>query len=263
MSLITQIAALATRVAAEIKLLRTEIPPDLPTYTPAGGTTPILTTDGSVVSWTTTPAFTYLETTYDLLVGGMTVGLGGGASSTNMALGTAALEANATGFGLCAVGAFALSGNITGKYNCAIGYSALSVSDGSDNTVVGTLAGNSLTGGNSNTFIGRSSGQSINTGSSNTIIGRASGTSSMSSTIILAAGTNERARCDSSANWGFGTTAPTAKMDINGDSMRLRTASTPASATAAGDAGTIKWDADHIYVCVATDTWKRAALSTW
>ena len=39
--------------------------------------------------------------------------------------------------------------------------------------------------------------------------------------------------------------------------------STPASASATGTAGTIVWDADYIYTCVATDTWKRAALSTW
>lgn len=45
MSLITQIAALATRVAAEIKLLRTEIPPDLPTYVAGTPTEPTLTYD--------------------------------------------------------------------------------------------------------------------------------------------------------------------------------------------------------------------------
>jgi len=37
----------------------------------------------------------------------------------------------------------------------------------------------------------------------------------------------------------------------------------PASATAAGTAGDIRYDADYIYVCTATDTWKRAALATW
>lgn len=41
------------------------------------------------------------------------------------------------------------------------------------------------------------------------------------------------------------------------------TASTPASASAAGTAGTILWDASYVYVCVATNQWKRAALSTW
>lgn len=38
---------------------------------------------------------------------------------------------------------------------------------------------------------------------------------------------------------------------------------TPASASATGTKGEITWDSDYIYVCVATDTWKRTALSTW
>jgi hypothetical protein len=37
----------------------------------------------------------------------------------------------------------------------------------------------------------------------------------------------------------------------------------PASATAAGTAGQIRWDSGHIYVCTATNTWKRVAISTW
>jgi hypothetical protein len=40
-------------------------------------------------------------------------------------------------------------------------------------------------------------------------------------------------------------------------------AGTPASAVDTGAAGQIKWDADYIYVCIATDTWKRASLATW
>lgn len=39
--------------------------------------------------------------------------------------------------------------------------------------------------------------------------------------------------------------------------------STPASASAAGAAGTITWDSSYIYICTATNTWKRAAISTW
>lgn len=38
---------------------------------------------------------------------------------------------------------------------------------------------------------------------------------------------------------------------------------TPASASSAGTAGQIAWDADYIYVCTATDTWKRVAIATW
>jgi len=37
----------------------------------------------------------------------------------------------------------------------------------------------------------------------------------------------------------------------------------PASATATGTIGEIKFTADHIYVCVATNTWKRVAIATF
>jgi hypothetical protein len=37
----------------------------------------------------------------------------------------------------------------------------------------------------------------------------------------------------------------------------------PASAGAAGTAGTVTWDAGFIYVCTATNTWKRAAIAAW
>ena len=37
----------------------------------------------------------------------------------------------------------------------------------------------------------------------------------------------------------------------------------PQSATAPGRVGEIAWDSDYFYVCVALNTWKRTALSTW
>jgi|14BtaG_2_1085337.scaffolds.fasta_scaffold231330_2 hypothetical protein len=37
----------------------------------------------------------------------------------------------------------------------------------------------------------------------------------------------------------------------------------PASATATGTLGQIVIDASHIYVCTATNTWKRVAIATW
>ena len=37
----------------------------------------------------------------------------------------------------------------------------------------------------------------------------------------------------------------------------------PLSASAAGILGSIVADANYIYVCTATDTWKRVAISTW
>lgn len=62
---------------------------------------------------------------------------------------------------------------------------------------------------------------------------------------------------------GIGTSSPTAKLDISADVLRLRTAKTPASASDTGNAGDICWDTNYLYICTATDTWKRAALATW
>jgi hypothetical protein len=73
----------------------------------------------------------------------------------------------------------------------------------------------------------------------------------------------ERVRVGSSGNLGIGTSSPTTLLDVNSDTVRVRTARTPASATATGAAGEICWDASYIYVCTSTDTWKRAALSSW
>ena len=62
---------------------------------------------------------------------------------------------------------------------------------------------------------------------------------------------------------GIRTTTPTEALDINSDAIRIRTAQTPASAAATGTAGMVCWDSNYIYVCIATDTWKRVAIGTW
>lgn len=75
--------------------------------------------------------------------------------------------------------------------------------------------------------------------------------------------TNNYGLIVANGNVGVGTTAPTATLDINSDTVRLRTAKTPASATAACNQGDIVWDANYVYICVATNTWKRSAIATW
>lgn len=37
----------------------------------------------------------------------------------------------------------------------------------------------------------------------------------------------------------------------------------PANAAASGTVGQLSWDSSYVYICVATDTWKRANISTW
>ena len=49
---------------------------------------------------------------------------------------------------------------------------------------------------------------------------------------------------------------------ILSDTITIST-KTPASATDTGTTGMIAWDSSYLYVCVATNTWKRSAISTW
>jgi hypothetical protein len=64
---------------------------------------------------------------------------------------------------------------------------------------------------------------------------------------------------------GVGTVGIGVNLVLSGSSnvFRITNAQTPASASATGTAGTIAWDTSYIYVCTATNTWKRAAISTW
>lgn len=52
-------------------------------------------------------------------------------------------------------------------------------------------------------------------------------------------------------------------IDSNSNKIRVRTAKTPSSATDTGNAGEVCWDANYIYVCTATNTWKRSAIASW
>ena len=81
--------------------------------------------------------------------------------------------------------------------------------------------------------------------------------------IVMATSDVERMRITSDGNVGIGTSSPTNLLDVNADSVRVRTSQTPATSSASGNQGEIAWDANYIYVCTATNTWKRVAISTW
>ncbi len=51
------------------------------------------------------------------------------------------------------------------------------------------------------------------------------------------------------------------KLQVNGGVSIAGTA--PASAAATGAVGSIRWDSGFIYICTATNTWKRVAIATW
>lgn len=77
--------------------------------------------------------------------------------------------------------------------------------------------------------------------------------------------TAEAMRIDTSGRLLVGTSSDSggALLQVNGNRIRIATANTPASAGATGTTGEIAWDANYIYVCTATNTWKRTAISTW
>ncbi len=61
---------------------------------------------------------------------------------------------------------------------------------------------------------------------------------------------------------GLGQFVPTAKLDVDGDRVRIRTGLAPAQGTTCNP-GDITWGANFIYVCTATNTWKQAALTSY
>jgi hypothetical protein len=63
-------------------------------------------------------------------------------------------------------------------------------------------------------------------------------------------------------NLGIGIIPETA-LDVDSNLVRIRNNKTPASAADIGNKGEICWDSNYIYVCVATNTWKRTLINTW
>lgn len=111
-------------------------------------------------------------------------------------------------------------------------------------------------------------GFSIDKGAGNLSSGAGNSVNADSRTFAIrqfAGGTtwNTQFCVNGSGNVGIGTTSPTTLLDVNANTVRVRTARTPASASDPGATGEICWDANYIYVCTATNTWKRSALSTW
>jgi hypothetical protein len=62
---------------------------------------------------------------------------------------------------------------------------------------------------------------------------------------------------------GVGTSGPTAKLDVNSDTVRVRTSKTPATSSDTISQGTIFWDADYLYIAVGDNLIKRVALASF
>jgi hypothetical protein len=96
------------------------------------------------------------------------------------------------------------------------------------------------------------------------------GTTGVAGTFYIwqqGAGGGPRFAIDPTGNVGIGTASPTISsgvgLHLSGSTLRLGTARTPASSTATGNQGEVCWDSSYLYVCIATNTWRRIALTTW
>ena len=62
---------------------------------------------------------------------------------------------------------------------------------------------------------------------------------------------------------GAKTSTPQFALDVNDPTIAVRGNRTLSAANVNGTAGEVCFDANYIYRCVATNTWKRSALTTW
>jgi len=194
----------------------------------------------------------------------------------NSAIGGGALYSNTTGHSNSAIGVSALYSNTTGHFNSAIGINALySNTTGHNNSALGRGALYSNTTGYNNSVVGAIAGGSLTIGSDNVFVGYYSGFSGLQKVDAqnsIAIGANTYTTSNNQVVIGSGTTthglgkipALTSNgLDINGTTIRLqfRTITSP---TATGNVGEMCYDANYIYICVATNTWKRIPIpSSW
>jgi hypothetical protein len=68
---------------------------------------------------------------------------------------------------------------------------------------------------------------------------------------------------DTTLNLGDVGTESSASKSLGDISMYVESVGVPASSTSTGTVNTIAIDTNYLYICVATNTWKRVALSSW
>jgi len=184
------------------------------------------------------------------------------------------------GVGDLSLSSLVLGGKDEPNNNIAIGVSAgASITESWRNILIGEYAGTSLiTGCSANIMIGSRAGENNTSGDNNVMIGKNAGANNItgSANVFLGhlAGINE-----SGSNRLYIENSNTSTpliygefdnnlVRINGDldiagELAVASGIAPASAGDTGTQGEIRWTDDYIYVCVATDTWKRSTISTW
>jgi hypothetical protein len=137
---------------------------------------------------------------------------------------------------------------ISGYYNSLIGTTNSVILGGTYNSIDGAVGSvsNTILGGTGNILSGNSQHSSIIGGSGNTV-------TAALRTVILGGSGIDGDQDD---------TVYVPNLNI-GDNMYLPTPTVPSTSGDTGTTGQLSWDSGFVYVCVATNTWKRTTLSAW
>ena len=179
----------------------------------------------------------------------------------NTGLGLQSLQFNTSGLSNTAAGSSALQNNTTSSLNSAVGRQALFNTNAGNNSGVGYRALYSNSTGVRNTAVGCQAGFYIE-GDDNTILGAYEGTaadSTLNDTVIISAGTTERARCDSSGTWQFTGKLVSASTVFGDGGTTLTTKDYVDSAAYAGIPQNAQTSA---YTLVSTDNGQHISITT-
>jgi len=182
-----------------------------------------------------------------------------GSGARNVAVGQSAMNNAIDSSNCTAVGYHSLSTLHTGgdAQDVAVGFHALhSLYEGVGITALGGYAGEPMNDGTNSTYLGYLSGPSSNGLVNATAIGYNAHVAASSSLVLGGTG-------DDAVKVGINTTTPTQALDVNGNTIRIRQDRTPSSSSEPCLKGEMAWDGSYLYVCVATDTWMRSALSSF
>jgi hypothetical protein len=160
-----------------------------------------------------------------------------------------------------------VTGNVTGNVTGAV---TGNVSGNLTGNVTGDVTGN-VTGNIASSGTSSFSNIDANGGAVDGVVIGANSAAAGTFTNLTASGTSTLTTVDINAGdidgTNIGAATPGAgtfsALATTSDHVRIDTPQTPASSSASGTTGEIAWDTSYIYVCVATNTWKRVALSTF
>ena len=188
--------------------------------------------------------------TKDATINGITVGIGAGTINTNTAIGQSALYRNTTGDRNTANGFESMFDNTIGRFNSAYGFQALHSSNGSGNTAIGFQALD-FSNGSNNTAVGTQAGggngdfntavgaNTLYNGSGSLItvlgFGSNSATNLTNATAIGAnamVGSSNSLVLGNNANIGIGTSTPTNKLEVVGNTNTTNFQMTAGAGTA-------------------------------